>query len=146
MPCPHHDIKTLPLLIWNGQPNEEDDGHQKRTTTFEPCYRAIPPRLQHGIRAYRLTFLVYKSQSASYINLLHSGNLGMKKLQKFSEVLENFLIKGFIKREMMIEGSLGGNEIRGTNQIPGSPATTAGCGGIDYNASLISLPIDQSGI
>ncbi|MCD7471367.1 hypothetical protein HAX54_011770 [Datura stramonium] len=39
MPCPHHDIKTLPLLIWNGQPNEEDDGHQKRTTTFEPCYR-----------------------------------------------------------------------------------------------------------
>ncbi|KAH0662461.1 hypothetical protein KY284_027392 [Solanum tuberosum] len=33
--------KTLPLFIWNGQPNEEeddnDDGHQKRRN-FETCY------------------------------------------------------------------------------------------------------------
>ncbi|KAK4365773.1 hypothetical protein RND71_013653 [Anisodus tanguticus] len=32
--------KTLPLLIWNGQPNEEeedDDGHQNRTV--EACYQ-----------------------------------------------------------------------------------------------------------
>ncbi|XP_055831511.1 auxin-responsive protein IAA29-like isoform X2 [Solanum dulcamara] len=33
--------KTLPLLIWNDQPNEEeDDGHQKRRT-FEACYQEL---------------------------------------------------------------------------------------------------------
>lgn len=31
--------RTLPLLIWNGQPNEDDDDDHQKRTTFEPCYQ-----------------------------------------------------------------------------------------------------------
>ncbi|CAN4097886.1 unnamed protein product [Withania somnifera] len=33
--------KTLPFLLWNGQPNEEEEGHHKRRSTFEACYQEI---------------------------------------------------------------------------------------------------------
>ncbi|XP_009767739.1 auxin-responsive protein IAA28 isoform X2 [Nicotiana tabacum] len=30
--------KTLPLLVWNGQPNDEQVGDHRKRTTFQACY------------------------------------------------------------------------------------------------------------
>ncbi|KAF3680090.1 fatty acid elongase [Capsicum annuum] len=79
-------IKTLPLLIWNGQPNEDeddDDGHQKRRT-FEACYQEI--KEENGvvgwppIKSWRKKLLLNHEGGGGWNtnNIDHRNNIGIR--------------------------------------------------------------------
>ncbi|CAN4099830.1 unnamed protein product [Withania somnifera] len=70
--------KTLPLLIWNGQPNEEEDGHHKRRSTFEACYQEI--KEENGvvgwppIKSWRKKQLNHEGGGGWNTNIYHRNN------------------------------------------------------------------------